>query len=120
MRRVSGGKRPPEDRMGRFVIVAYTPKPSKEAALLALVKKHVDVLAAEGLVTDRGSFVMRAADGTIVEVFEWRSPEAIEQAHTNPTVGALWNEFGEACDYRRLTDLKEANDLFAEFDAVEI
>ena len=29
---------------------------------------------------------MRAADGTIVEVFEWRSAEAIQQAHNNPAV----------------------------------
>ncbi|HEV7518474.1 MAG TPA: hypothetical protein VGR07_19430 [Thermoanaerobaculia bacterium] len=39
--------------MGRFVIVAYTPKPNKEQELLAAVRKHLQVLAAEGLVTDK-------------------------------------------------------------------
>ena len=30
--------------MGRFVIVAYTPKPGKEQQLIAAVKKHLNVL----------------------------------------------------------------------------
>jgi hypothetical protein len=38
--------------MGRFVIVAYTPKPGREQDLLAAVRKHLQVLRAEGLVSD--------------------------------------------------------------------
>ena len=106
--------------MGRSVIVAYTPKPNKEQDLLAAVQKHLQVLAAEGLVTEKPGYVMRASDGTIVEVFEWRSAEAIQQAHTNPAIHALWAEFGAACDYTPLANLKEAHQMFAEFDGVEI
>ena len=80
--------------MGRFVVVAYRPKTGKEDALLAAVRKHVEVLRAESLVTDRPAYAMRAADGTILEVFEWRSAEAIAQAHVNPAVHALWGQFG--------------------------
>lgn len=106
--------------MGRIVIVAYTPKPGKEEQLLAAVKKHLDVLAAEDLITDRPGYVMRAVDGSIVEVFEWRSAEAIAQAHTNATVGALWAEFDAACDYTPLIRLKESQQTFAEFDALAL
>lgn len=106
--------------MGRFVIVAYTPKPGKEEQLLAAVKKHLDVLAAEDLITERPGYVMRAIDGSIVEVFEWKSAEAITQAHTNAAVGALWAEFGAACDYTPLAQLKESQHMFAEFDAVAL
>ena len=106
--------------MGRFVIVAYTPKAGRQKALLAAVKKHLQVLHAERLVTDKPGYVMRAADGTIVEVFEWRSAEAIAQAHTNPAVAALWAEFGAACDYTPLARLNEAQQMFAEFDAVSV
>ena len=106
--------------MGRFVIVAYTPKAGKEQELLAAVKKHLQVLQAEQLVTDRPAYVMRAGDGSIVEVFEWRSTEAVQQAHSNPAVQALWAEFGAACDYTPLTKLAEAQQMFAEFDAVEL
>ena len=106
--------------MGRFVIVAYTPKPGKESQLLAAVKKHLQVLHAQKLVTDRPGYVMRAGDGTLLEVFEWRSAEAIGQAHANPAVQALWAEFGAACDYTPLAKLKEAQQMFAEFDAVAL
>lgn len=106
--------------MGRFVIVAYTPKAGKEQELLAAVRKHVQVLQTEQLVTDKPVYVMRAGDGTIVEVFEWRSVEAIHQAHTNPSVQALWGEFVAACDYTPLTNLAEAHQMFAEFDAVNM
>jgi quinol monooxygenase YgiN len=106
--------------MGRFVIVAYTPKANKEQQLLAAVKKHLQVLQKEHLVTDKPAYVMRAADGTILEIFEWRSAEAIQQAHSNPAVQALWGDFGEACDYTPLSKLAEAQQMFAEFDAVDL
>jgi quinol monooxygenase YgiN len=106
--------------MGRFVIVAYTPKAGKEQQLLDAVRKHLQVLRDEQLVTDKPAYVMRAGDGTIVEVFEWRSAEAIGQAHGNPAVQALWAEFGEACDYTPLAKLAESHQMFAEFDAVPL
>jgi hypothetical protein len=71
-------------------------------------------------ITDKPGYVMRAGDGTIVEGFEWRSAEAIAQAHNNPAVQALWAEFGAACDYTPLAKLKECHEMFAEFDAVPL
>jgi quinol monooxygenase YgiN len=106
--------------MGRFAIVAYSPKPGMTDHLLAAIRKHVQVLRAENLVTDRSAYVMRAADGTILEVFEWRSGEAIAKAHSTPAVQALWAEFGAACDHRPLGGLAECQQLFAEFEPVEL
>ena len=106
--------------MGRFAIVAYTPKAGKELALLAAVRKHLHVLKTQELVTDKPAYVMRAGDGTIIEVFEWRSAEAVNQAHSNPAVQTLWGEFGAVCDYTPLTKLAETHQMFAEFDAVEL
>jgi quinol monooxygenase YgiN len=106
--------------MGRFVIVAYAPKSGKADALLTAVRKHLEVLRAEGLVTDRPAYVMRAANGTVVEVFEWQSAEAIARAHSTPAVQALWAEFGAACEYRPLSSLAECQNLFAEFEPVAL
>jgi hypothetical protein len=103
--------------MGRFVIVAYRPKPGQAAALDALIEKHWRALDAEGLVTARAPYVMHAEDGTRVEVFEWASAEAIGRAHSNAAVGALWAEFAQACDYVPLAQLPETARMFAEFDA---
>jgi len=106
--------------MGRFVIVSYAPKTGMESRLLTVVKKHIEVLRLQALVTDRPAYAMRAADGSIVEVFEWRSDDAIEQAHSNPAVQELWEEFGAVCDFTPLADLPEAKNMFAEFDAVDL
>ncbi len=101
--------------MGRSVIAAFKPKPGHEDDLHAVVDKHWGVLQAEGLVTGRPRHAMQAADGTLIEVFEWASAEAIERAHANPAVLALWAEFEAACDYVPLASLAEASQLFAEF-----
>jgi hypothetical protein len=104
--------------MGRFVIAVYRPRPGMERRLLAAVEKHAPVLRAEGLITGRPPYVMRAADGTLIEVFEWQSPAAIERAHANPAVQSLWAEFGEACDYVPIASVAESQRVFSEFEAV--
>ncbi|MEE8307315.1 MAG: hypothetical protein V3R81_08615 [Gammaproteobacteria bacterium] len=106
--------------MGRFVIVAYTPKSGMGMELMAVVKKHLQVLRNEQLVTEKSAYVMQAADDTLVEVFEWRSAKAIEDAHSNPAIQALWAEFDVVCDFTPLASLAEAQQMFAEFDAVEV
>ena len=70
--------------MGVFVIAAYRPKKGKER-----------------LVTDRPPYLMRAADGTFVEVFEWKSAAAIEAAHGNSAVQAMWARFEESAPTSR-------------------
>lgn len=104
--------------MGRFVIAAFKPKPGKQEQLLAVVAKHWRVLSEQGLVTDRPRYAMQSADGTVLEVFEWRSAQAIESAHQNTAVHALWAEFEAACEYTPLNAVGESQHLFAEFEAL--
>ena len=104
---------------GVIVIVAYRPKPGKEKETLELVRHRVPTLRKEGLVTDRVPTIMRARDATIIEVSEWKSQEAIDAAHKNPNVLAMWNKFFEVCDCIPLNTLAEANDLFAGFEPIE-
>lgn len=105
---------------GRIVIACYRPSPGKQAALRRLIVDHVARLRAEKLVTDRAPITMEAQDGTIVEVFEWASAAAIERAHANPAVKAMWKEFGEVCDYVPLASLAEAAEMFAELTPIEV
>ena len=102
--------------MGRIVIACYRPKPGKAEDLRALMKEHLSVLRSENLVTDRESVTMEAKDGTILEVFEWKSAEAVEAAHTNPTVAKMWERYADACEYVPLRWVAESADLFAMFD----
>ena len=65
---------------GVCVIVAYRPKPGKEDRLLELVRSRVPTVRQEGLVSDQAPTIMRAGDGTIIEVSEWKSREAVDAA----------------------------------------
>ena len=103
---------------GVVVIVAYRPKPGKENELVDLVRGRVPTLRKEGLVTDRAPTIMRSRDGTIVEVSEWKSREAIDAAHKNPNVLAMWNKFFALCDCVPLKSLAEAEEMFAGFEPV--
>ncbi len=100
------------------VIVAYKPKPGKKDAMDNIIATHVSDLAKLGLVTDRKPVICEAADGTVIEVFEWLSVEAIRQAHSNPEVHKIWAAFAECCDCVPLNTVPETADMFAGFKPV--
>lgn len=104
--------------MGRIAIACYKPKPGKAEELKNLVKTHHAAMLAEGLVTERQPVLMQSVDGTVVEVFEWRSKEAIEAAHTDKAVQKIWKEFAEVSDYLPIGQVSEGQQLFSEFDAL--
>src|SRR5258708_7588702 len=104
--------------MGSISIACYKPRPGCEEALLELVRNHLPPLRAEGLVTERPSIVMRAADGTVIEVFEWVSQEAIAGAHQNPAVLDLWKRFEAVCWYETPSNLPEFQNMFSHFEAI--
>src|ERR1041385_5459557 len=104
---------------GGVVIVAYRPKPGKETELLKLVRNRVPTLRKEGLVTDRQPVIARTRDRTIIEVSEWKSHEAIDAAHKNPNVLAMWDKFFKLCDCVPLETLAEAQEMFAGFEPMD-
>lgn len=101
--------------MGSISVACYKPRPGSEQALIELVRNHLPPLRAEGLVTNRDSIVMRAGDGTIIEIFEWKSADAIAAAHKNPVVLDLWKRFEAVCSYETPANLPEFQTMFANF-----
>jgi len=102
-----------------LVVVAYKPKPGKGEELLQLTREHVPLLRKEGLATDRPVVAGKAADGTIVEVFEW-APGGVERAHSNPVVLKLWERYAAACEIVPLNQLAESSTMFASFAPINI
>lgn len=98
-----------------MVIASYRPKAGKEAEFRRLIGGHVDRLRKLGLATERPQYIMQAADGAVVEVFEWASQAAIERAHQHPEVLKMWGEFDELCDFVALRELNETNGPFPNF-----
>jgi hypothetical protein len=100
------------------VIALYRPKPGQDAALRALLRDHVAELRKIGLAAATPPVWLRAADGTWLEIFDWKSPAAVETAHHHPRVKELWGAFERVCDYVALGDLAEAKQPFAHFERV--
>jgi hypothetical protein len=107
-----------EHVMGVMVMALFRPKPGLDADLMACARDHLPVLRAQGLATDRPTTILRAKDGTLVEIFEWASQAAIDAAHSNPEVLKLWQRYAACCDYVTLSDLAEARAMFPEFELV--
>ena len=105
--------------MGDMVIVGFRAKAGQDAALLALVRDHVPTLRRLGLATDRPVLAMQASGGVVVEMFEW-TQGGIAIAHQHPAVLVMWERFAAVCDYVKLADLPEAQDLFATFVPIEL
>jgi hypothetical protein len=102
---------------GVIVIVAYRPKPGKTSdEVLAIVRRRMPLLRGEDLVTDRVPVIMRCRNGTIIEVSEWKSQDAIDAAHKNSKVLALWNDMFAVCDCVPLNTLPETEEMFAGFE----
>jgi len=104
--------------MGSISVACYRPRPGCEEALLDLVRNHLPLLRSEGLVTGRPPIVMRTADGTIIEIFEWVSQETIAGAHHNPVVLDLWKRFEAVCTYETPSNLPEFQKMFSHFEPV--
>ena len=104
--------------MGSISVACYRPRAGCAEALVELVRDHLPPLRSQGLVTERPSIVMRTADGTIVEIFEWVSPEAIAGAHENPVVIELWKRFEAVCSYETPAKLPEFQKMFSHFEPI--
>ena len=99
-------------------MVGYKPFPGKQAELKELMKTHWQVLDRENLVSNRTSIIMQSLDGTIIEIFGWKSKEAMKLAHSNPAVQKMWNEYAKVCEYVPISDLNESSNLFSEFTPI--
>ncbi|MFP2927524.1 hypothetical protein ACLESO_20470 [Pyxidicoccus sp. 3LG] len=106
--------------MGNMVIAVYRPREGRESQLLDLVREHVPALRKLGFATQRAPLVMRAKDGSLLEIFEWVSAEAVEKAHHNPEVQMLWQGFEEVAEWVSLGALEEAKTPFSHFELVEL
>jgi quinol monooxygenase YgiN len=77
------------------VIATFRVKKSEEQAFRALLAKHWPLLARLELVTPTPPVQYRGADDggapVFYEIFTWTGRAAVDAAHTNPEVHALWD-----------------------------
>jgi len=102
------------------VIAAYRPKPGKELELRKLVRQHRRTLDAAHLVTSRPTLLLRArSDGTVLEIFEWVSAKAADEAHQHRAIREMWKRFAKIADFVPLSAIQESDKAFSHFEALE-
>ena len=101
------------------VIAAYRPKPGKDQELRKLIREHRKTLTRAHLITSRPTMVLRArSDGTLLEIFEWTSSKAADEAHQHPAIRAMWNKLAQVADFIPLSAVQEAGKAFSHFEGV--
>ncbi len=101
--------------MGILVICSYKPHPGHEDEARMLMQGHVPLLREHDLITDREVVQGVAADGTLVEVFEWESVEKSRGAPGIAEIGAHWKAMSAVMDFVPLAGVAEAQHPFAHF-----
>jgi hypothetical protein len=96
-------------------VAAYKPKTGQEEELMKLVERHLPKLRDLGFATDRENYVAKSQDGTIIEVFEWASMNAVNAAHQHPAVSDIWEKMTLIADFLPINQLPELNGPFADF-----
>ncbi|NHM30904.1 antibiotic biosynthesis monooxygenase [Neobacillus terrae] len=105
--------------MSSIIFMAlYRPKPGKENELKEISKGHTSTLREEGLITNRELLTLQAEDGTIIEIAEWKSSEAIEKAHHSVKVMSVWNKISSVAELTNLSSLAEAQVPFPNFKPI--
>ena len=102
-------------RKTEVVFALYRPKKGKAKLLEALARKHSPLLRRLGLITRRPTVLVRAKDGTLIEVFEWKSGQSVQSAHHHPAVARIWETMGMYGLFLPLKALPEAGSPFPHF-----
>jgi quinol monooxygenase YgiN len=103
----------------KVAIALYRPHPGKEEELLKIVDTHIPTLRSENLITNREPLLLQSEDGTLIEIFEWKSEEATEKAHYTPAIMKIWESMMGVAEMANLSSLPEAGHPFPNFRALK-
>lgn len=81
-----------------LALAAYRPRDDVDE-LVELLREDVATLRSRGHVTDRPAPLVRTADRELLVVIEWSSEHAVDDAHADPEVVAVWQRKAELADY---------------------
>ena len=102
-----------------IVFAIYKPHENKENELKKLIAKHIPILKSNKLITDREPVLVQSKNGIYIEIFEWKSNDAVEEAHENPEVQKLWDEMEKVCDFTNLESIEEVREYFPQFKPIK-
>ncbi|EWM26395.1 hypothetical protein Naga_100715g3 [Nannochloropsis gaditana] len=103
-----------------FCIKTFMPHPGQEKELETRLQKHWDALHAAGLtVPNQEPLFLRSRAGRVLEVFEWKDAEAMEEAHRRGELQDTWKKLLEVGTMVPLASLGECSEPYAHFHVVQ-
>ena len=103
----------------KIVFAIYKPHQDKGNELKKLILKHVPRLKSNKLITNREPLLVKSKNGIYIEIFEWKSTDAVEEAHENPEIQKLWDEIEKVCDFTNLESIEEVREYFPQFKPIK-
>lgn len=105
--------------MSRTFIIVYKPYKGREQELLpAVIASYRDLLKG-GYVTSTPPKLMKAVDGSIILIFEWKDEHMKNTAQTDPVIQQHWMLISKLCQFEKPMNIIEFQQPFAEFETIE-
>ena len=78
-----------------LVFSTFQPISGQEPDFFSALDQNVPTLRMQGYASERSTVRFLSSSGGVVEIFEWLSPKAIDQAHLDPVVQKIWTQISE-------------------------
>jgi hypothetical protein len=101
-----------------LAFAAYRRLAGSDDELLEVLREDIATLRARGHVTDRPAPVVRTESGEVLVVLEWSSEHAVDDAHADPEVLAVWERKAPLAEYISPAELAGADVPFARWRVV--
>jgi len=102
----------------QLALSAYRPRPSKGDELVRLIGEELATLRRRGHVTDRPAPIVRTENGELLVVLEWSTEHAVDDAHADDEVLAVWERKAHLAEYVAPSALAGADVPFAHWTVV--
>jgi hypothetical protein len=104
--------------MRHIALILYSPRKDREQELVEMLQNNIPVMRKLGLVTDREQIIARTKDGSILQVFEWKSEDSQDQAMAHPVCQEMWLKVGNISEFQKPAVLAEFNEVFSMFETL--
>jgi hypothetical protein len=104
--------------MRRIACAAYRPREASTLDLFEFFERELRLLRQRGHVTQRPAPVLETSAGELIVILEWSSAHAVDDAHADPEVVALWSEKADLAEYVAPADLAGADVPFASWNVI--
>jgi hypothetical protein len=104
--------------MHHIALILYSPRKGREQELIEMLQHNIPVMRKLGLVTDREQILAGTKDGSIIQIFEWKSQDSQEQAMAHPVVQEMWLKAGNISEFQKPAAVAEFNEVFSMFKTI--